>query len=1375
MTRSGRLWGNVMKTALKCLFAMVLLATMTATAEKNEYLPGGPLAGLKLPPFKTHHGEPPGYPGCIPELNAKGKEVKDMGNTYRDYGPQGQLPQVELYPGSIENWRSYWFKYCPARSLYDRQSLVKNWVAPAIPGAEAAQAESYAAPIFWVPRHDPPVNTGYKNPPVPVYRCKPGAPVFKLDTGRLARGLYVLRVIGAVPTEQLRSFRKPLYLEARINDGRGGEVNAYRIRLGYVDEFYSIGEVFFYVDAPRAFQAALSVAPGSEVDLLVHNISLDDVLAGHVRGALKTQVNLPQAPRGAGQATTLTPEQRLARDAAIWENFPPVNAQGAMLGTGGDEHAFRPNVTPGTADKTMADIITEFGPWTRSGPFIDGSTRGVLLVNTKLNLRYTMEDLSAHRALPDPYPMKDDGAGLYFPDAQDPGKGRVFAPIADEVHSRIRDYYGLVTSSVDLWLKTGDPHAARDAAVALARYAYAFPTIDCANFLLCVVRDPGPYGREYRCRRRETVAFYLPHYPMYVNPIMYKYDALFPVIQGDQDLADSLGRYLPWIKKPEDVVALIDTYFVQTVAKRIMRYHYYTDPMDIGNLAAVVGKSKVAAPWMDWLFSRTNVYPLPIAGIQDLMITGCERDGCEYIGSTYYGQLEGAERVAESVRTFKDLGILPRQYDLTNAAVYPKPAAQCLWRIRNVVAGGDFIRIGDVCGPDKLPGHTLRDLHFARNGWKWTHDPGFAFILKHYMPRDKESDDEWKAIEDAAAQVSRAPWLENRSRVMPMWAGVLETGVKHDDRRFRAAAYVRLGFGVGHAHNDSLDLQVHSHGLPATIDGGQRGGYSRPSDGTTRVHNLVEVDGNGHLTYSWAKGIADVPGAPWLSVDSMPPNGTRLFRRQTALVEVDDGRGSQPLPPAQQIPFAELPQGVTPANAYVFDVFRVGGGKMHTYCFHGPVDDEFIWNAANSAAPAEGSAAAGYLGAFNLPEKKLAGAAPETLVVTWRQHRDGRFGSEKTLLGPTYRDELPRHYTRLHLLGVKDALAMKANLDCFQWKYDFSCLMVQKTTDAESMDNAFPAVIEPYRGEPFIASVQPLPVAQNESDAERAVAVEVKTVNGHSDICFADGRPEKTREVRNQGLVVTIAGEAGFYSTDSKGLRQATLVGGTLLEAPGRPAEASAHEGVKLAVAQRERTGRVVKVDYRTKTLWIDQKWPAVATGPFEVGVPGRMTTYTAVKVEPDGARSRVTVDNGADFYRAQVEGVDTKKGIVTCALGITMTLRPGIDKHWVASNDDQTQFWRADYLDNRQFQLTGAPVKKHSFGKANALRLWEYGVGDTVRQSTFASVRRIALAEDAAAPASWELTADVAVEVTLPGGRSVRVAEADLAKSDGTIRLGPK
>jgi hypothetical protein len=60
---------------------------------------------------------------------------------------------------------------------------------------------------------------------------------------------------------------------------------------------------------------------------------------------------------------------------------------------------------------------------------------------------------------------------------------------------------------------------------------------------------------------------------------------------------------------------------------------------------------------------------------------------------------------------------------------------------------------------------------------------------------------------------------------------------------------------------------------------------------------------------------------------------------------------------------------------------------------------------------------------------------------------------------------------------------------------------------------------------------------------------------------------------------------------------------------------------------------------------------------------------------------------------------------------------------------------------------------------------LWEYGVGDRVRQSTFACLRRVA-------PGTYELTADVDVEVTFPGQPPRKITAEELAKSGGTVRL---
>ena len=163
------------------------------------------------------------------------------------------------------------------------------------------------------------------------------------------------------------------------------------------------------------------------------------------------------------------------------------------------------------------------------------------------------------------------------------------------------------------------------------------------------------------------------------------------------------------------------------------------------------------------------------------------------------------------------------------------------------------------------------------------------------MGRGQETDAEWAAIEAAADKQPRAPWLDNRSRVLPTWAGILESGLEHDDHRFRRAAYVRVGYGIGHEHQDSLDLQVVAHGLPMTIDGGQRRGYTIPTDSASFVHNTVLVDGAEAYRHSWVSALADHAGARYLAAEAVPPGGVQLLRRQVALVDVDEGQGSQPL------------------------------------------------------------------------------------------------------------------------------------------------------------------------------------------------------------------------------------------------------------------------------------------------------------------------------------------------------------------------------------------------------------------------------------------------------------------------------------------------
>lgn len=77
------------------------------------------------------------------------------------------------------------------------------------------------------------------------------------------------------------------------------------------------------------------------------------------------------------------------------------------------------------------------------------------------------------------------------------------------------------------------------------------------------------------------------------------------------------------------------------------------------------------------------------------------------------------------------------------------------------------------------------------------------------------------------------------------------------------------------------------------------------------------------------------------------------------------------------------------------------------------------------------------------------------------------------------------------------------------------------------------------------------------------------------------------------------------------------------------------------------------------------------------------------------------------------------------------------------ASNDDATKTWRANFISESTLEIIGPAITEADFAPANVIRAWHYGIGDTVRQPTSATLRRI---DDNV----FSLTADVEVTLSL-------------------------
>lgn len=1321
---------------------------------------------LKRKPIKRYETLPPADGGLFPSEPIPGYPGAD-GKERPVWGWPERLP----YPGSVEHFRTMTQKYLPADPIYDVNSLVKNFLAWKLSGIKRNQVESFEEPVYYLPMYGVAERVGQKRPPVKVVRWTPNSPPFRIKLGKLKPSYYVLRVIACIETKDVRPSPKPLIMRFRVNDQPDGSFSTATRRLRAVDNFYSVAEWYFRAYDGRSFRVELSLVEGTEVDLLVHNIDLHDLLA-----------HIPRLHAKPGP--TLYPLRER-------ENARREFAEKA--GTAEYDKAFRRSW--GTGPPTR--------PYRREPLTAEERIRrdrelwfGLPPMNTQYNDRYgkmneaTPEEIKSAKEKG----IEDKGWGVYFPETQN-----YWTPVANKMSGSRRRYQYEITpmdgthpasQAVLRYYFTGEREAARDMAFMLCRIAYLMPTWDMRHSIQNVVSRPEQcWGREQTLRRRaRRWTCYRP------IKLIQVYDMLYDFIEGNEELAVAVGRFIPDIKTPEDLLSFLDTNLLQFIANLIMRYQIYSDhetPVKMITCATAQSHLRVTRPWMEWLFTRTWDYPQPLSGIQDYMNTATTRDGTTYIGSWFYTASGGRGiDMAVNLERYIKAGGDPK-YSLTDFRRYPKVMTSCYWVIEGRVAGLYPMEIGDVGGPSVSHGHWLDSAERGiRLGWRWTKDPLFAYPLKYIFGRKGESDEDWRKIEELATK-ERNPWFANHSRVLSAWAGVLESGTQHDDFRFRRAVTVRVGNGWGHAHNDTLDLNLWAHGCIMAGDGGQRPGYGHPECYTTFIHNVVEVDGDGHHRgrgnwrgYSWIRTLAPAPSAQFLLAESFPPDNHRdvkLFRRYVALVDVDEGKPSaQPITPHMMLPEAKLPTDVITPSSYIFDVFRVSGGKVHTYCFHGGQNDLLETNAKNIKPLSEldpESFESLYLRKFDiLPERRWVGEGVEHFIATWRLSRDpvnfthrGKThtvrGAEPANMGKSFDPSSPRKFTRLHLLGEPSARILRGTW--FNSPYTlgyrlmnwFDCIFVQKRSE-ESQESAFVALIEPYAGEPFIEDCKLLEVLGNESDARRAVAVQVEIKENaevgrmaRTDICFSDGRPDRVRTVSRMKL----SGEFAFVSTDKEGLRQATLVGGTVLETP--------YLSIKLPLTHY--TATIETVDYLGRKALLDKELPSKLLGRTfaEVGNPDHWTSLEVSRIEGNTLHFR----KGVELVTTRVVSVDEEKAIVRGRLGVPVLgieervngkllqhPLPGLEAGLTASNDNRTRFFKCEFLGgNRQegyeYRLTGATVRRDDFPVHSALRVYEFGPGDTLRITSFASLRRVQ-------KGLYELSANTPLTLSLRG-ESVEVS----------------
>lgn len=1362
--------------------------------------------------YRSQQGAPDGFPGCFPGTTEVVDKATGEKTTVPLY-PRWGCPELENYPGSVEHYRQYQAKYLPSLNPFDARTLVKNFVLAKTPGMVT---EDYAEPIYYVPMYRTPVFTGKKRDPVKVFRLrKDGGNSISLDLGKLPRGMYAVRVVGAIPCEPNDWSKTPvaMVLTCSVNSGPDGKPAVWTRRVRPVDEFYNVGAWYFHATDNRDFRVEFRLEPESESDLVVYNVDLHNPLTAcpekiikrdatlyttearqaaqeHYAKTSKTlsnwgpNITLPNKP-GLWQGDPLSGDARARRDDVLW-NLPPPDAMNLQ-----NDHVY------GKYDVFKPDSKEEETIGTWAVPFSVLQSRNWdrprVLENKKLGLKYTMADYLDRKPLPDPYPYKDRGWG-----AKVDGKG-YYSPIVD----LMTDSAGVQIIGHEIvgalpceYFNRNNLDAARDAAFLLCRVAYTLPAaaMQQKNSLQQVTcRVDQCFGFNDPLNRRYT-GVYGSHG---VTNLARTYDILFDYIKGNQELATAVGRFVPWIKTPDDVRAFLDQRILQYAMREIEAHRMGTShgTSSMAILIATVAQDREATrPLMDKLFSATWDYPLPLSGIQDYMVTGTTRDGTTTIGS--YSYTAGGSpflNVTDEMGAYIRNGGDPK-YDLADMKRFPKPFEAAYFNLDARVAGLWPVGVGDVGGTMGYAQWFDSQERAVRSGFRYLKDPRLAFILRNFFGRADETDAQWQEVEQAALKQTRNPWMENRSRVLSAWAGILEGGTQYDDYRFRRAATVRVGVGWGHSHRDTLDLQLFALGCQMSPDGGQRPGYGRPDCPMTMNHNVVEVDGKASKGagdwegHAWVHQLSDLPGSHFLHAEAIPPSNKKDVQyagRSVALIDVDEGKLGA-APPSDPVlgPKTLYARDAVLPSSYVFDVYRVAGGKRHTYAFHGCPEDEFAVNAANPVAvplidkaPNKEDRDVQYLRRYVLEGCQGAGDATDEVVATWRMGREaftftakgggideGKVKTykcsppEQLMLGQNFSAAAPRKFTRLHLLGQKGArclwgkwVSASEGGTVGQW---FTQLHVMQDGD-QPRETVFPSVIETYAGEPAVRETRLLDIAGNEADAQRAVAVAVTTANGHVDTLFDDGRAGKPRKVALPGgKTLEANARFAYVSTDADGLRQASISSGALLDCPGV---------VRIQPRQAEYKGAISSVDHLERTLDLSTPVPAklVGVSSWDVGNDLHRTSLEVTAVTPAGDGARLRFRKGLELVCTRVVDVDLDKGIVTGKL-VTIEMgaeedngmKPGMTNGLRACNGDMTKWWKCEYLggsrsDGYQYKLTGAPIAREDFPVNSAIRIWEIGTGDTAILATYAGIRRSPVF-----PELYEIAANVPFALALPAAQ---------------------
>jgi hypothetical protein len=1132
----------------------------------------------------------------------------------------------------------------------------------------------------------------------------PGGEPVKMLLPDLRAGLYAVHLYGHVDSkgrDKLERIWSPCPIEFAARDAKGKVITTGR-RLakqsfllqrlqGFELRTLEPGPITLELKLPSHAQESLRLV---YVNVIDHLAELPDV-------AIKSSQNLGTNESQPRRLTTLAAE-RLRRDDDIWASMPPLN-----------QHWQIHNAVPAFVNApSVANLpnyeLASHGVWdgkkfqpTRYLATAEHSLKPLDMVNTQTGEIFSHAKVLAGEPWPGERP--DDGTGIFLTRKEFPKLPHDIydAPRAILFGRRIQYYLGLLGvwdyNSASLpakYAKTGDPEVGHDAAMALARLAYDWPLLEMNLHELRVsTHSPDLEFNTDWSQSRNGKYFGAGWSGFTTVELMQAYDQIFPYIQDNQAFADALRRFIPWVATPRDVVRFFDRYLVFASVRDYRKNLIRAAPVE--EMAGdMLGPHPLTVPLFDLTRQHANIYPYE-GTYQDLYATALSRSGSYHIGSFMvygYGDAPNTINRAFRARQAKAKGV-PLPMDLSDIGRHRKVPAAGHFMLDMWVAGGFPFMIGDASGgPHTGPQAAWKRISTTpqahRQMFELTGSPRHAWVLKRLGSSDP-------AVLKAA-QSQRDPILHNPSRVVPDWGAILEMNPDEVDLTRRTAATLRLGIGQGHSHNDYLDLNLFAMGLPLAVDLAARDegiNWSRPSAGWSFLHNHAIA----HDTDD-PRSAGSQNGEPRLTAFAPPvlrsqyrnADGSEQLDRDIVLMHIGDVRDG---------------------DGYVFDLQRLRGRKLHTWCFHGCESDDLVINTVMNDKTVRWT--------DRTLKPHRVGQAPAKLEAVWTMTREARevphdfngggviktVACEPHVLGERFNASLPPVRVRATLLKQEGAQVLQGSPFSQAYSYRFPFLWVQKPAESESI---FPAVYDWYRGDqPTLLGFEQVP--------GQAGVYRVTTQGGQVD----------TFTCSEQSLTVV--------SRDARGPRWIKLVGSEQIEA----------DGITVRAAQPLYRATITDIDYHAGRLTLDQPLPADTYAM--VGNAGRTSSLLLRGTGVDRRFDDDLLMHQSTITSAKIIGKDS------VALETELKVfRADVGNRKLSGLTQTSEDHRWHFRDGRLIRKPkDAALSPEVFTDANGdkqiqLQTYELGVGDVATLPVDVELRRQG--------SGWQVRTNVTVTVTIAG-----------------------